>query len=553
MKLPLFFCVAIKLRLLSLPCLFLASLAVILLSCRESGYPEQLVQADSAYVRGDYIMADSLLDSFDTLLTAGNEPAAMYYQLLRLEQKFVGDELTEQDFSMADSLCRYYKNSDFSDNYAKALLFQGDVYTSVKAYPAALKCYLTAADNAACPIIHAWAAQCEGDVYYKQEMYESCSEPYRRYSRISEEMHDTLRMTRSTIRMGTVYTVEDKVDSTISAFEKAMQLSKALKFPNDLYETAQYRLCDIYIQLGEYEKARGLMPRDSFNMGNWADWHYGQNHLDSAKFYFKKLLKHANLYAQLSFLRTLSQIELKQGHSDSALHYTSLAIQIEDSIQSVSQVEETRLTAVRHDFDKISAQRDELLKLQSASNCLLLFVLFLSLVIVLSAVYIKRKSIDRLRIQLFHEQDLRKKEEKKHKESVELLEKNKIQLNLLKERLNDSQKSIGKSLDIPLVEHIKRHAGENDFRLTDDEWRQLGRDIDDVYDHFSYRLSSIASLSEQEMRICYLIKLGVPSAHIALLLFKGKSTITMARKRLYKKITQKDGTPTDLNAFLSTF
>jgi hypothetical protein len=244
---------------------------------------------------------------------------------------------------------------------------------------------------------------------------------------------------------------------------------------------------------------------------------------------------------------------VKQGHSDSALHYTSLAIQIEDSIQSVSQVEETRLTAVRHDFDKISAQRDELLKLQSASNCLLLFVLFLSLVIVLSAVYIKRKSIDRLRIQLFHEQDLRKKEEKKHKESVELLEKNKIQLNLLKERLNDSQKSIGKSLDIPLVEHIKRHAGENDFRLTDDEWRQLGRDIDDVYDHFSYRLSSIASLSEQEMRICYLIKLGVPSAHIALMLFKGKSTITMARKRLYKKSTQKDGTPTDLNAFLSTF
>ena len=429
MKLPLSFCVAIKLRQLSLPCLFLASLAVILLSCRESGYPEQLVQADSAYVRGDYIMADSLLDSFDTLLTAGNEPAAMYYQLLRLEQKFVGDELTEQDFSMADSLCRYYKNSDFSDNYAKALLFQGDVYTSVKAYPAALKCYLTAADNAACPIIHAWAAQCEGDVYYKQEMYESCSEPYRRYSRISEEMHDTLRMTRSTIRMGTVYTVEDKVDSTIAAFEKAMQLSKALKFPNDLYETAQYRLCDIYIQLGEYEKARGLMPRDSFNMRNWAFWHLGQNHLDSAKYYFSELLRYVPLYGRASYLRTLSQIEMRQGNAKQALHYSTMLKQVEDSIEEISQVEETRMAAVQHTISQLVSDRDEQNRQKQNAHILTLFLLALAMIATFIISISWKSRQEKSDIELLHEQSLREEGDKKLEKSL-LLKKNKIQLEM---------------------------------------------------------------------------------------------------------------------------
>ena len=96
-------------------------------------------------------------------------------------------------------------------------------------------------------------------------------------------------------------------------------------------------------------------------------------------------------------------------------------------------------------------------------------------------------------------------------------------------------------------------TGNSDFRLTDEDWKTIAKNIDEIYNNFTYRLLSLAKLSETEMQVCYLIKLEVAPAKMAGMLFKTKSAITMIRQRLYSKITHKKGSAKELDEFVKTF
>ena len=97
------------------------------------------------------------------------------------------------------------------------------------------------------------------------------------------------------------------------------------------------------------------------------------------------------------------------------------------------------------------------------------------------------------------------------------------------------------------------HAGEEKFHLTDDEWQQLAQSVDDVYNDFTHRLLAVVELTDLELKVCYLIKIDVAPTAISALLYKSKTAISMLRKRLYKKITNKAGTPQQLDDFILNF
>jgi hypothetical protein len=106
--------------------LLVLSLSAMLSSCADhASVPSLLVQADSAYMRGDYEQADSLLEAYESAVYVENEKTSMYHQLVRMEQLFVDDSINEQHFNLIDSLQRYYSKRDDCEKYAKTLLFKG--------------------------------------------------------------------------------------------------------------------------------------------------------------------------------------------------------------------------------------------------------------------------------------------------------------------------------------------------------------------------------------------------------------------------------------------
>ena len=85
--------------------------------------------ADSAYMKGNYQLADALLEASKKSINWEDGKEANYYNLITLEQAFLYDKLSGVHFSLADSLLRFNKEEEAtSEKHAKSLLFIGYIY-----------------------------------------------------------------------------------------------------------------------------------------------------------------------------------------------------------------------------------------------------------------------------------------------------------------------------------------------------------------------------------------------------------------------------------------
>ena len=567
-----------------LPCLLMVGT---LCSC-DGSYPQELVQADSLLLRGDYHAADSLLAVYDANAST-RKSAQKYRELLQMARLFVKEELTDAHFSIVDSLCRYYDHRYTPDEYAQSLCFLGEIYKVSGDYPSALDAFLKGvkvAEDCGNSYVQGWLCKEIGDVYFDQRMLDDCTNYYRKYYDIAINNKDTLRMAYGAFRMGRVYTINDEVDSTLYYYKKAIDLAHHTSNPDNIVPYAKSALTDIYIQIEEYDKARALMPRDSLNDANWAYWHLGQHHTDSALWYLEKIRGRYGEYGERETCLNIARLEASRGNVSKALSYYQVLPAIEDSITMLSQVEETKRVNAQFNFNMIKKERDVMAQ---RNTVLLGIILIVTMVLILGVTigclvwkYYRQKK----NTELFQEKLLRKEKEEIYKQSVSQIEENKKKIAELEQRLvdvrlrNDAKTANRIELDTELLTsetknleirqrrreyllnqlresslyiRIMLHAGEEKFRLTDDEWRELAQSIDEVYNDFTYRLLALVELSDIELKVCYLIKIGIVPTAISAMLCKSKTAISMLRKRLYKKITNEVGTPQDLDNLILNF
>ena len=566
------------------------SLSALLSSCADhASVPSLLVQADSAYMRGDYQRADSLLDYYDIVKGNPSGYSYAYRSLLDLERKYVNELLTFDDYAVADSLNHYYESIGDVNKNSKTLLFLGEIYHVCGDYPHSIQCYMNAAqmvetcDNL---VLKGWICHEQGDLYFEQGMYNECTSYYRKYFEVSQVSRDTLRMALAAFRMGKVYTIQNSVDSALYFYELSKDLGYKLNRIDQIVTPAQYQIADIYIQIGEYGKAAEIMPHDSLNMVNWAYWHAGQNHIDSAIFYFKEAYDGRGIYARAEFLRALSELEKKRGNLEQALSYSEKLIEVEDSIKIMSQAEETKRIEAQYNYSLVEQERNEMAvgKLRSERSFLCLLVVSL---ILLGLAYYEVKKMRQQREAILERERLMKlEEERKYRQSIQQLEANRLKLADLENQLaiarqHDDIKRMGRlQMDTEVLQlenknieaaqrrnlllledfknselyiRIKLNAGNSNFRISEEDWMTLGKSIDEIYFQFTKRLLNFCKMSTEEIRVCYLLKIGMTPANIAVAMNKTKSGIAMLRKRLYKKLTQKEGSPKQLDDFISSF
>lgn len=96
---------------------------------------------------------------------------------------------------------------------------------------------------------------------------------------------------------------------------------------------------------------------------------------------------------------------------------------------------------------------------------------------------------------------------------------------------------------------LRRHieAGNN---IRPEEWKELERRLKMVYPRFSSSLYGLFNLSPTEYQLCMLLKIRSTPSEIAMVLNKDKSTISSIRRRLYKKVFDKDGSGKDWDEFI---
>ena len=85
---------------------------------------------------------------------------------------------------------------------------------------------------------------------------------------------------------------------------------------------------------------------------------------------------------------------------------------------------------------------------------------------------------------------------------------------------------------------------------TKEEWIEFQTMIDCYTNSFCEKIASVFKLSDYELRVCLLVKAKFKPSEIAVLTAHSKESVCSTRRRLYKKITGKDGTPEMFDSFI---
>ena len=130
----------------------------------------------------------------------------------------------------------------------------------------------------------------------------------------------------------------------------------------------------------------------------------------------------------------------------------------------------------------------------------------------------------------------------------ELIEKTNIQLKAaqaIKESswINLQQTNVWKKLHQPIEKN-------EIIKMTDTDWMELTKSIEEIYPNFIQRLNELSHLSKKELQVCLLIKINISLTHIANIVCSSKQGISSLRERLYKKFVGKKGKPKDCDNFI---
>ncbi|MBQ9667160.1 MAG: hypothetical protein IJV45_00220 [Prevotella sp.] len=512
----------------------------------ENGHP-LLAAADSAIVAADYQTADSLLALFDTQVTTASHAAAMDRQLLALTRRYVDDELSDEDFSMADSLCRYYNSyREMTRFHSLSQLCLGRIYISTNDYPNALACFkhaLNLATQKRDSLLIGWANLDLGDTYFEQRMLNDSKTYYHNCYEVAQLRHDTLRMAHASHRMAFVCSIENKIDSVIFYYQQAISLAEHLSQKDNIVPFSRANLCDILIQIEKFDEAARIMPHDSMNMANWAYWHLGQNHIDSACWYFERILPLVDVRSKVEYLRILSQIETSKGNLLLSNKYYVLLVLAMDSLNSLSQTEETRRVNAQYNVNAIKKERDDLAKKQKQATIIsILLAIILIGSIPVALIFLSRYQ-QRKGLEIIQERILREEMERNlHRSQQEL-----------KNLHNQEALKLEQFRTTRIYKLLNHQMPDSPYRLSYDEWAELASSIDEICPHFTSRLLSLGKFSPDELRLCYLMKLNIPIGDMAELLNKTVSAISHARARMWKKISGRAGSTDEMDNFIRTF
>ena len=487
-----------------------------------------------------YIFLLPCLLMVGTLCACSGDKKQMQQQLLSLQSKFEKGTLSSKDFSLADSLVRCYEGQG-NRNEALSYILLGNIYKTSGDYSTSLDYYLKAnkvSENLDDLLLQIWINRGQGDLYFEQGMYSDCINYYKTSYAAALQRRDTLRIALGAYSMARVYMIKNDVDSILFYLNQDIELATKIN-NDDVLRAAQSTLADIYTQIGEYYKAEALMVHDQRDEHIWAYWHLAQHHTDSAYWYFSRIIENKPWKTKVEYLPILAKLEEERGNREHSLSlYRDLAA-AKDSLQVHSQVEKTRKVKILHEFNQIKQERDEAQEQSKVRGIAISLICLVAAIVALTAYSAWKRYRQKKELELAQEIHLRQEEEQKSKQILASLQHNHL--------------TLGKLEQSPLYERIKFNAGKEHFRLTDEEWQELATLIDDAYGQFTQRLRNLyGGISEYELQICYLVKLDISSVNIGKMLCKSNAAIGMARKRIYKKLTGKDGTASQFNDFIQS-
>lgn len=404
--------------------------------------------------------------------------------------------------------------------------------------------------------------------------------------RLEEMRKDSAMISYCLQKIAYAYQEEDN-DSCCSFYSRAIKIARSCG-DRQLCDEMKSSLASYYIEKGKYAVAKELalpimlsMDHDNRAKDSFYDIlgssYFGLGEVDSALYYFNQLYKLNGLEAKTEASLQLAHIYKVKGNLNKSFYYLT---QYEQSNDSLKRVNVASSIARMNALFNYSAYKERSISLESSRYkvvvCLVLVAFILVFGVVLFVLWYRRER-RKAKIQelnwLCYKQELEERSENSIKEKDALISKLQLQLQgvhdqaLASDILQQKEELIYKRDIIRkkqnLEDNIRLHFAASDmFRLlcqkvndnkclTGRELERFDRKIIELLPDFVSNINSVCHISQQDLRMCALIKLcDFNSTQIATLLGRDKSTISKAKKKLLLSIVGEKSGNTDFNEYV---
>lgn len=344
-----------------------------------------------------------------------------------------------------------------------------------------------------------------GEIYWLQGLFDEALALHLEASTLFRQLSDSIALMKSLRNAGHASAALKKTNEAEDYYNEAFDIAKSLNDNNFTNELSLDLGRDIYIELGNYEKAISIVNQA---LENGAEPYQCHMLLGLAYYYLEddanaivhlnEAVKSDKAGARMSAYQTLSLIYQLQGDYQKALEYHELFN--ENMIVADCQHRSEELRRIKNESD-LKMQENSLKARQKVRTLYFAGVLgVLVIALVITIILLRQRT---LRSQL---------ESEKTKNQFEAaLKKNKVYVTAL-----------------ALTEQIT--ASTLDFQLDNDSWDDFMNLINLIYNDLNNKLiAKYPSLTQEDLKICSLTRLGFSNQVIAILM--NTQTASYARRK----------------------
>jgi len=235
------------------------------------------------------------------------------------------------------------------------------------------------------------------------------------------------------------------------------------------------------------------------------------------------VLEEGNIYSKKSAYRDIANYKIKKGKGDEALAFLRKYEECLDSIDAITATEKVAQMDAMYNYSSKEKEVAEL-KVERANyqRVIIVTVSIMGLAVLLLVVVWLLMRTKTLSV------------------TVNTEKQRKLKLiNQLTETKEEKHKQVNDELHSTKIYHTITEWLDDDSvknkRLSDDEWREVDEEICSRIKNFKRLINEACKVSEQEYRVCLLLKLGISLSGIAEITNKSRSAISLTRRRLYER------------------
>ncbi|TGX80600.1 hypothetical protein E5358_12580 [Palleniella muris] len=507
-------------------------------------------------------------------------------ELLTKAEKMNSDYVSMKNAVFMDSVLRFYDSHGTEEERIRANYMQGCVYRDKGNSPTALEYYMkavnladTTSNNCNYELLGRIYAQM-AELFHKQRYPKKELEMWNNAITMARNAKDTLMAVHCLGRIASTYRLAGNKEKSADISKKTYKAFKALGedalAASELATTISYNLernalDESKCEIDEYVSKSGLVDKNG-NMKKGCElfyyclgeYYHKSCNIDSALYYYRKLVSYDKEIMNLeNGYKGLMEVYMDLHQADSVVKYARLYADANDTANIRNSAKEVGRTQSLYDYS--SHQQEALKKSKEVQNLWrILFFCFVASVLVLGTIYTfyikyrkkvlaEKRELNSKYALALHDYNEALAEYKKYKENgasyeASLLEKIgelEKDLSMYRDNLDVDRLAWEQNLQKHQIVTIMHSHASKLTQPTTAEWSAL---IDVVGNHLPDFLVSLEAtsvhLTDDELRVCVLTRIGFVPSEIAVLMDMTKQNVTNLRSRLNKKIFNEAGART---------